>query len=731
MLLLLPLAIGLFAIGANTGPAARLRNEVFDQFQRLAPRTWSVDLPVRVVDIDDESLARLGQWPWPRSRIAQLSNKLADNGAAVVAWDVIFSEEDRQSVAGALQSLPDVPERKALATALATRGLMDDDTLAKAFARVPTVLAMSLGNETGAVAVSAKWGIVALGDNPAPFITGHEKALLPLPQLVEAAAGLGSVNYVPDGDLVVRRAPLFLKLGIGPDAQLIPSLPLEALRLAFGASSYQIKASNASGETGLGTKSGIVAVRVGETIMQTEADGEIRVRFAGFQPARHFSAWKVLAGEVPKDSLEGRIVLVGATAEGLNDLRATPLGVAVPGVDAHAEVIEHILSASNLVRPDYAPGVEAVVLILVSLLVAWGARQSHPLPATIGLFAVIASALAASWSAFVSLDLLFEPVVPALSWIAIFLLLTISTYRRTERERRTVRHAFSRYLAPAIVERLAANPSALQLGGEARNMSILFCDARDFTTRSETMGPEDVVLFLNDLHTPLTNLVLAESGTIDKYIGDGLMAFWNAPLDVPHHPACACRAALKMRDAVPLIDAKAQARAAARGASHVPVVIGIGLNTGDVFVGNMGSEQRFDYSIVGDAVNVAARLESATKDFGVQIAVSDSIKQAAPEFLYVDLGKISLKGKAEAMQVYCLHGGPEDRTGDFDAFIDLHQKALDACANHDPNARDLLRAARRHPLGRSYKKFYDRLMKDESGIELEMEPETIITLGGS
>ena len=255
-----------------------------------------------------------------------------------------------------------------------------------------------------------------------------------------------------------------------------------------------------------------------------------------------------------------------------------------------------------------------------------------------------------------------------------------------------MRVAFSRYLAPAIVERLAADPSQLRLGGEQRRVTILFSDVRDFTTRAESLSAEGVVDFLNALHTPLTRAVLNEAGTIDKYIGDGLMAFWNAPLDVADHASRACRAALDMIAQIPEIDRAIAARAAAENRPHVELRIGIGINTGDVFVGNMGSQQRFDYSIVGDPVNVAARLESLTKEFGVAILVADATAQAAQGFRFVDLGEADLKGRSATTRVYALHGAAGGDDPSFAEFLKLHAAVL-AAARARPEAPADLAAA--------------------------------------
>jgi adenylate cyclase len=556
-----------------------------------------------------------------------------------------------------------------------------------------------------------KSGFVTLGDDPKPSLYSFPAAIMPLGPLEDAAKGLGAITYIPDGDLIVRKLPLVFAVGPQGEAQYVPSLAAEALRVASHTDTIIIKATNASGEKSY-SGTAIVAVAIGDLVIPTDGDGSVRLRYAGWQSGRHIAAWRVLAGAAA-DEVAGRIVLVGTSAAALGDVRSTPLDAAVPGVDIHAELIEDILSGARLTRPDFAPGVENIGLVVGGLLVTLIARRTRPLPAALAAVGIVASAGMASWFAFLWQDRLFDPLMPAVTWLACFITTTVAVYRASERERRTVRDAFSRYLAPAIVARLAADPSQLRLGGEQRRVTILFSDVRDFTTRAENLSAEGVVDFLNALHTPLTRAVLNEAGTIDKYIGDGLMAFWNAPLDVADHASRACRAALDMVAQIPAIDRTIAARAPADGRPHVELRIGIGINTGDVFVGNMGSQQRFDYSIVGDPVNVAARLESLTKEFGVAILVADATAQAAQGFRFVDLGEADLKGRSATTRVHALHGAAGAADPSFAEFLKLHAAVLAAARARPGAPSDLLAtaiaSAAGHPDGARYAGFYATL----------------------
>jgi adenylate cyclase len=709
---LAPVMLGLIICLANPHILENLRNLIFDNYQRISPREWTPDLPVRVIDIDDASLEKLGQWPWPRSRLAALSDKLNTLGASAIVFDVLFAERDRLTPENMLSQLPEIPERDALRDALIAKGLIKTDSLAETLAKVPSVLAFVLTSEGTPHEIPLKTGFATLGDDPIPFLIRFNSAILPLPRLAESANGLGGINWLPDRDLIVRKAPLLFALDETKGTpELVPSLDAEALRVAQGADTIIVKSSNASGAQAYGASTGIISVKIGEAQIATESDGMVRVRFAGTQPGRHIPAWRVLADEVTPDDVNGKITLIGSSASALADLRSTPLEAAVPGIDIHAELIEHIVTGAHLARPDYAPGLEAFLLVLGGLMATLLARFANPIAAALFTVFVIAAFAAASFIAFLRFDLLFDPIMPAATSLASYTTMTVAVYRRSERQRRFVRQAFARYLAPALVERLAEDPSRLQLGGEAREVTVLFSDIREFTARAEALSAQEVVQFLNSVHTPLTDIVLNENGTLDKYIGDGLMAFWNAPTDVPHHAEHACRAALAMRDAVALLDAKAAAETIAAGNAHQPIEIGIGISSGEVFVGNIGSQHRFDYSIVGDTVNITARLEQSTKALGVSIIVSETTVKAAPNFLFVGLGDIDLKGKSHALRVFALHGRASEDSADFKSFLALHDAVLAAVARKDAKSHDIIATARAHPESAPYTKFYAGLLR--------------------
>ncbi len=630
-------------------PIARLRLLGFDTFQLLAPRTYTPDLPVRIVDIDDASLERIGQWPWPRSVLAELTRKLAEDGAAVIGFDIIMAEPDRPLT----EAVKMLPRSSAVDEVLAMLEQLPsgDEALAAAISGAPVVLGF-IGSGRKSALPAQRASFAFAGDEPGQFIPGFPGAIASIALLQEKSRGSGSLNWIPEHDQIIRRLPLLVRIA----DTVYPSLAAESIRVAQGASTFVIKASGASGEQSFGAETGIVAVRAGAIDIPTDGNGQVWIHFTRTDPRRFISAGDLLAGKIDRSEIDGRIVLIGTSAAGLFDLRTTPLDAAVPGVEVHAQAIEQMLLGTHLRRPDFATGVELFVLVVFGALVAAAVYATGALlSAFVGVVAV-AIAIGSSWAAYRGFGWLTDPVFPAIAVIFLYISTTVYLYLRSEGERRRVRNAFSHYMAPALVAELAADPSKLKLGGEMRQVTLMFCDVRGFTALSEKLDAEQVTRFLNRLLTPLSERIMAARGTIDKYMGDAIMAFWNAPLDDPDHALNACRAALGMLADVERLNREWAAEAAAEGRVHVPVRIGIGINTATCCVGNLGSEHRFDYSVVGDGVNIAARLEGRSKSYGVPIVVGEPTAAAAPQLGFIELDFVSVQGRTEALHVFGLIG---------------------------------------------------------------------------
>lgn len=629
---------------ADPGPIARLRLSIFDSYLALAPRVPDPAYPVRIVDVDDASLAKVGQWPWPRTKLAEMITKLKDAGARAIALDMIFAEPDRWSPAEFARHLSDVPELKPLAEQAA--GLpTNDEKFAAALAAAPTVLGFSGDKSQNANLPTPRAAFAIAGDDPKLFVPSFSGAVSPLPELSAKAPALGAVNWLPERDQVVRRVPLLVSVA----GKLYPSLSLEALRLTKGETTVFVKSSGGSGILSFGQQTGVDSVRVGDAIFGTDADGQVWQRFSNNDAKRYVSAHKVLDGSFNPAEFAGRIVLIGSSAAGLLDLRATPLETSVPGVEIHAQALEQMLSGDTLFRPAYATGLELAFLIAAGAIVSYAIRKSGAVVAAILAAASIVLIVCLSWLAYLFAGYLFDPIGAAITTVLVYICGSLYNYIRSETERARIRSAFGHYVAPAVVEELALDPTRLRLGGEMRPVTLLFSDVRGFSQLSEGMEAEALIRFVNELFTPLVETILANRGTIDKFMGDAVMAFWNAPLTDAAHAENASRAALKMLTEVDALNA-------ARGPAEAPIRIGIGLNTGVCCVGNVGSPERFDYSVLGDVVNTAARLEEATKTYGVPIITGAETASAASHLAFLEIGTIALRGKARPERVYALLG---------------------------------------------------------------------------
>ncbi|MFV0280169.1 MAG: CHASE2 domain-containing protein [Rhodoblastus sp.] len=641
--LLAMLAFGALAPGELEG----VRNFSFDTYQRIKPRVWSPDTPVRIVDIDDDSLARLGQWPWPRSRLGALVKAASERGAATIVFDMVFSEPDRLSPEFFIRDL-DAATRVRAQNAL--QGVESHDALfAREIGKANVTLgAIMTGNVASAADPPVKAGFAYAGDDPTPWLADFSAMIAPLPQLAGPAAGVGALNWLPGRDLVVRAAPLIVRSG----ATLVPSLALEALRTAQGVSTIVVRSSNASGQTAFGAASGVNAVKVGEVVLATGPHAERRIYFSRSERGRFIPAWKLLAGEIAREEIDGRIMLVGSSAAGVLDQRATPLDGVAPGVEIHAQIIEQALSGSDLVRPDWAPPAEFLAALVLALVACLAAAVVRPVAGALIGVAAVAAMFGAGWRAFAAHGVLIDPLFPSATIAIAYLAGLVELFRYERKQKAQVKNAFGRFVSPAVVERLALSPERLKLGGESRALTLMFCDMRDYTGLVEGLNGADTIAFMNDYLTPLTETILAHGGTLDKYMGDAIMAFWNAPLEDAQHARNACVTALAMRDALAAFNLSHKTQ----GGAQKQARFGIGLNTGECSVGNIGSLKRFDYSAIGDPVNVASRLESLTKFYGVDILASEETQAQAPDLAWLEVDCVRVKGRAAPTRIFALAG---------------------------------------------------------------------------
>ena len=633
---------------ADPRPLEELRLRTFDLFQVLRPREQA-SLPVTIVDIDEASLKELGQWPWPRTVLADLITRLHELGAAAIGFDIVFAEPDRMSPAVAASSFRGIDQ--------ATRDKLsslpsNDEVFASAIKRAGNIVVGQAGTRIvtprSAAEKALQTGFAIRGPDPQPFLVSLPGLLRNVLPIEQAAAGRGLFSINPERDGIVRRVPVVMEAqGI-----LVPSLTMEMLRIVSRSGAILIRTDEA----------GVRSVGVPHLELPTDRNGQFWIYFNKHDPARYVSAVNVLHGDAPADRLRGKLVLIGTSAVGLLDIKTTPVEPAMPGVEVHAQILESVLTKSLLTQPNYAIGAELVAAVVFGLAIIIAAPML-PALTVVGLGALlIAGFIGMSWYFFVAHSLLFDFTYPLMSSWLIYLVLTFVNYFREQRQRQQIRSAFGFYLSPPLVEQLAKSPEKLVLGGEERRMTILFSDVRGFTSISEHYkdDPQGLTRLMNRFLTPLTNAIIERNGTIDKYIGDAIMAFWNAPLDDEEHEANACAAALEMLSRAENLNVELKREAEASGGVYMPLRIGIGLNSGPCVVGNMGSDFRFNYSVLGDTVNLASRLESRTKDYRLPMVIgSRTADGARKKYATMEIDLIQVKGKKQPEVVYTVLGSLE------------------------------------------------------------------------
>jgi len=674
-LLLLSLLAGLVVfIHHSVETKTRISNIVFDNYIQLQPRAASDKLVF--VDIDDESLAKIGQWPWPRSTIADIIRNIAEQGAAVIIYDGVMAEPDRTSPENIATLLPaQHPAKDALQ---AMPG--NDKVLAQAIGEAGNFVAgFSYGSNSAPPEIKSSILIKRAHrdfflQQKAPGFYFKNTAQF-LPELQEVAEGNGSfMAYADEVDSVIRQTGLIFHNG----QTLYPSLILEGLRL-YSRSKMPIKI-RANADYSEFKINQPFQIEVGSYQIPASASGRMWVHYRHFRPEESVSAYKLLSNNPGPDParLTDKVVFIASSAEGLMDLRSTPLGFK-PGVEVHMNAFEQILQGNYLIRPYVADQLEIWGAALASLLIILASFFLGPVWLAFLTALLSCGAFFLSWSVFTQMGGLIDPVTPTLMMIIVFIVSSVLSFIRTEMEKRQVSTAFGHYISPDFMEELTKNPDKLKLGGEIRDLTILFSDIRSFTTISEGLTPEELIQLMNDFLTPMSDLVMKNKGTIDKYMGDAMMAFWNAPLDDPDHARHACIAALGMQKALAPINEEVRKKAEALGKKPVLLQAGIGINTGPCAVGNMGSKQRFAYSTLGDAVNLASRLEGQTKNYGTGILIGEETQKRVPDFATLEFDLIQVKGKTQPEHVYGLLGDEQKAQGKkFRKLAETHAQMLQA-----------------------------------------------------
>ena len=577
---------------------------------------------VTIAAIDEESLARIGRWPWSRSTFAELARRLDEAGARVIAFDLFFPE--RESAKADAQ----------FARALGATG--------KAVLGTVFLLDREEARHVGSATLNAAMEAIApqaITDvrGGAGAATGVQPygVIINLPELQARAAYAGHINVLPDADGVVRRLPLVVRSG----ERYFPAFDLQVARAFRPDEPLSLELA----------PYGIAGVALGKRAVPLDEDGRMLVRYRGRE--RTFPALPIadiLAGKADTALLRDRVVLVGNTAQGIGDLRVTPYGAAFPGVEVRANIIENLLDGDVLQRPDWMTLVDSALMLLVGLLLAWWVPRLGVSYGGMLAGLALAAYLALGAYLFRSAGLWLNLVYPTFLILSLFGAATLMRYSSAYAERRNLKRAFQHYVPPALVDRLVRDMEELRLGGDKRELTVLFSDIRGFTALSEHMDPEDLVKLMNEYFTAMTAKIFEHRGSLDKYIGDAIMAVYGAPVALPQHPLHACRSALAM------VEVLHGLRESWRKRGLPPVDIGIGINTGPMVVGNMGSATRFNYTVIGDAVNLASRIEHLNKTYGTNILVSEytyeQVKDDLPDAREID--SVRVRGREQPVRLY-------------------------------------------------------------------------------
>ena len=661
----------------------RLDDILYDaRLRATMPRT--LDDRIVIVDIDEKSLAEVGRWPWSRNRLAAMVDELFDRQqAAIVGFDVVFAEPDdssglkrlRELADGELKSAPGFQQR----LSQLQPGLDYDAAFARALAKRPVVLGYYLTSDRD----GRKSGVL-----PAPVMRPENLQGRPIAfysfdgygsniaQLARSAPAAGYFNSITDSDGVVRSIPLLAEHG----GAYYESLALAVFRVLTGQPEVApgFPRDPLAGH-GYGLES--IVLKLGPRQLAIPVDDKVAalVPFRGpggpgGQSFRYVSASDLLAGRLPAGELRDKIVLVGTTAPGLLDLRVVPVGETYPGVETHANVVSGLLEGRMLVKPDYATGYEVVVLLVAGLALAFLLPLLSATVAVLASVAVLALLFALNYWLFAAHGLVLPLAASLLMAGTAFALNMSYGYFVESRSKRELAALFGTYVPPELVDEMVKDPDSYTMKAASRELTVMFCDMRGFTSLSEKMEPTELQELLNVVFSRLTDVIRAHRGTIDKYMGDCVMAFWGAPVETPRHAELAVSAALEMSQAVRRINQEHRARG-------LPGIgVGIGLNTGTMCVGDMGSDVRRSYTVIGDAVNLGSRLEGLSKVYGVEIVASESVRLQARDFAWQELDRVRVKGKEQAVGIFfpvapagTLEPQTDDELRTWDAFLHAYR----------------------------------------------------------
>lgn len=631
VLVLLSITASVLLYLRNPLPLQTLRNTGFDQFQRWQPRAYQ-PVPVRIIDIDEASLRRYGQWPWPRTRIAELVGRLQQAQAASIAFDIVFAEPDRTSPVAMLRDWNAPAD-----TSRQLAQLPDHDAvLAQAMRGGKVVLGFALDQEVSSAQLpQLKANYVVLGAAPQPYLHAFARALASIDVLQDAASGNGAITFIPDADGIVRRVPLLVRQG----EHMLPTLAAEALRVAQQAPNYLVR-------SGSQASTGLSEVRIGQAQIATTPQGEVWLHYSPPVPSRYIPAWQVLEGKVPPALLKNHILLVGTSAHGLMDLRFSPVAGAIPGVEMHAQLLEQILSGSSLSRPGWARSAEVLTIVLAGMLLGFITLSAGGMGSLLALLSMLALLAGGAWQAYSSGQVLLDPLLPGMALLLTFLVAAVSRHIVVEQHQRWVRLAFARYVSPNLLNYLIEHPDALVLSARRTQCSFIFTDLAGFTSLMEKLDPGQAAQRLNTYLDSMIAIAFKHEGTLDRIVGDAVAIMFSAPVTQADHQQRALACALDMH----AFAARYLAELNAQGLEFCATRIGV--HSGEVVVGNFGGAALFDYRALGDPVNTASRLEHANKQLGTLICVSEATLAGCAHIPARPIGRLRASGKSQELTIF-------------------------------------------------------------------------------
>ena len=619
----------IFLYLSNKSYIQRFNNNFIDTYFNIRGKSLA-SKDIIIIDIDEKSLQKLGHWPWSRDKLAKIVDNLTSLGVGIIGFDMVFAEEDNTS-----------PSKIAQVIKQDGKNLPDYDKIfAQSIASSPSILGYVLNMEENYTnnIVNTNAIFIEKGASKTQYLPQAKGVTSNIPLLQDAAYSSGSFNMFPDSDGVVRSVPLLFRY----KGTIYPALSLEMLRVALGVQAVTIQYD----------EFGVEHIKIGNIKIPTDKNGRLFVNYAGSKKSYHYiSALDIYENRVKKSDIEGKIALFGTSAAGLLDLRATPFDKMIPGVEIHANVIDNIINQNFIQKPSNAIGLNIIIIFLTTMAAALILSSFSPFVSLALSLTFLAAVHIALYKLMFDYSMVLNIIFPTLSIVGTILALFFSNLFYESKQKETIMGKFAKKVSPAVAQTLLKSTN-VDFKADDKEVTIFFSDIRSFTTISEGFSSaHDLIDYLNDYMSPMSEIIIKNEGTIDKYIGDAIMAYWNAPLEVKNHADKALTAALMQQDALKELNVYLKSK-------NLPKIeIGIGIHTGEVVVGEMGSRDRSDYTIIGDTVNLGSRVEGLCKTYHSKILITDETrKRLNNEYKLREVDRVTVKGKNRPVTLYSVFG---------------------------------------------------------------------------